>query len=143
MMRVIGLLACFWVTACAPPGPPRDLEGLWSRSDGACRIGAGIRFGADAVRIFYGRSDEVLFDAPRYRVERRGAVARIAIAYRRPNDAPSAAARTLILERDEGDSLRPARHGFADGATGSVRIDLDSDDLQRAMTLRRCPDPSD
>lgn len=140
MSRVFAVIAGFWVAACAPTGVPLELDGLWSRSEAACRFGAGVRFGADDVRVFYGRSDEVLLAAPRYSVERRNAATRVTIWYRSPRDQLSAPQRKLILERDADDGLRSVSHGFADGSTGAVRVDLGGEDLRGAMTLRRCRD---
>jgi len=140
MSRLLAGLSLFWVAACAPDTPPRELEGLWSRSAGGCAANAGVRFDADAVRVFYGRTEEVLFEAPVYRVERRADAARITLTYRRPAEPFQAARRELVLERSAGDGLRPVAHGFADGSTGAVRVELGGEDLARAMTLRRCPE---
>ncbi len=141
MKRVFAAAAMLWVGACAPETAPRELEGLWSRSAGGCAAQAGVRFGDDAVRVHYGRSQEVLFADPRYRVERRGAIVRITVTYRRPAEAASASRRTLVLERDAADGLRPVAHDFADGSTGAVRVDLGGEDFTLALTLRRCPTP--
>lgn len=121
---------------------PSELEGLWSRSDGACAMGAGVRFEADAVRVFLGRDEEVLLEAPQYRVERRGALARITIDYLAPGrgDGVSGEERrgVLILERDAASSLRAVSHQFADKSTGAVSVRLGEEDPSRYFALHRC-----
>ena len=146
MKRFMAMAAVVLATACAPPNPsgPEALEGLWSRSAIACAAGAGVRFAPDAVRVFYGRDEDVLFPAPRYTVERRGAVLRVSIRYLNPPaDGEKARERVLILERD-GDALHPVSHDFADRSTGAVSVRLSgADDLTAHFTLSRCPDAAD
>lgn len=110
-------------------------------------MGAGVRFEADAVRVFLGRDVKVLFDAPQYQVERRGRATRITIDYAspdhasptRPGDARAPAERgTLILERGPDDWIHPVTHAFADKTTGAVHLRLGEEDVTRFFTLRRC-----
>lgn len=142
MLRSIPPLSTvFLLVACAPTAP-RELDGLWSRSDGACAMGAGVRFQGDAVRVFLGRDEQVLFDKPAYAVETRGDQARITIAYRlptRPGGVSGEGGRgTLVLARDAQDWIRPVSHQFADKTTGSVRVRLGDEDVTRFFTLHRC-----
>ncbi len=135
------LLAVAFVTACADEAP-RELEGLWSRSEGACALGAGVRFETGAVRVLFGRHERVLFEAPKYRVERRGPTSRITINYESPAASGRDGARgVLILERGADDWVRPASHQFADKMTGAVRMRLGDEDAARFFTLHRCADP--
>lgn len=143
MIRFLTTAAMILAAGCAPTGPsgPEALDGLWSRSAIACAAGAGVRFAPEAVRVFYGRDDEVLFPAPRYAVERRGDTLRVSIRYRTPSAADEKAReRVLILERT-GDALHPVSHEFADRSTGAVSVPLDrAEDLAAHFTLTRCPD---
>lgn len=142
MLRSIPLLSAVGLLAACAPTAPHELDGLWSRSDGACAMGAGVRFEADAVRVFLGRDDQVLFDKPSYAVERRGGEARITIDYAlptRPGGVSGEGGRgTLVLTRDAQDWIRPVSHQFADKTTGSVRVRLGDEDVTRFFTLHRC-----
>lgn len=137
--------ALLLLAGCAAEAPP-ELEGLWSRSDGACAMGAGVRFEAEAVRVFLGRDEQILFEAPRYRVERRGRETRITIDYGAPARSGDASGRqergTLILERGSDDWIRPVSHEFADKTTGAVHMRLGEEDVSRFFILRRCPGAS-
>jgi hypothetical protein len=134
-------VACCTLSACVPVAPS-ELEGLWSRSEGACRAGAGVRFEADAVRVFYGRDDKVLFEDPVYVVERRGEGVRVRIDYALPSRSGGVSGQgsrgRLILDRDAQDWIRPVSHQFADKTTGSVRVRLGEEDATRFFTLQRC-----
>lgn len=145
-MRNLPIAAVALTAACAPavPSGPEALDGLWSRSDVACAAGAGVRFEPEAVRVFYGRHDDVLFPAPRYRVERRGDVLRVSVRYETsPAEGEKARERVLILER-AGDALHPVSHDFADRSTGAVTVRLDgAEDLAMHFTLSRCSDAAD
>lgn len=130
--RLLVLVAvCGALGGCAQ-GPPQELAGLWSRSPAACALGAGARFEADAVRVFYGRSDRALYEDPRYAVERRGADVRVRIDYAR-----AGARGSLVLHR-QGDWIRPVSHQFADKTTGGVSVRLGEEDVTRFFTLQLC-----
>lgn len=142
MARILPLSCVFILLAACAVDAPRELEGLWSRSDGACAVGAGVRFEADAVRVFLGRDEEILFENPRYRVERRGREARITIDYALPDQRGVVQRQNgrgvLILERDAENWIRPVSHQFADETTGAVSVRLGGEVPTRYFTLRRC-----
>jgi hypothetical protein len=146
MPRILPLSSALLLLAACVEGAPPELDGLWSRSDSACAIGAGVRFEADAVRVFLGRDEEVLFDAPRYKVERRGRAARITIDYAlptRPGGGSGQGGRgVLILERDAENWIRPVSHQFADKTTGAVSVRLGEEEATRFFTLHRCAEAS-
>jgi len=145
MMRILTVATAALTTACTPavPSGPEALDGLWSRSEIACAAGAGLRFEPEAVRVFYGRDDDVLFPAPRYGVERRGEVLRVTVRYMAPPaDGEKARERVLVLERT-GDALHPVSHDFADRSTGAVTVRLDGvENLAAHFTLSRCREPA-
>jgi hypothetical protein len=150
MARNFLVSGAFLLLAACVPEAPRELDGLWSRSEPACAMGAGVRFEVDAVRVFLGRDETVLFDSPRYKVERRGRRARITIDYVLPvrrggpgeGGSEKGGRGRLILARDAGDWIRPVLHQFADKGSGAVSLPLGDDDATRYFTLRRCADPS-
>lgn len=134
MQRPAVVALCLALAACAPRGPD-VLAGLWSRSPEACAQGAGVRFEADAVRVYYGRSDRALLVAPAYEIERRKEGVRIRIAHGEAMDR-----RTLVLERRPDDTLRAVTHAFADKGTGAVSLRLDGAGSGRYFDLQLCPE---
>lgn len=135
MARTVwAILAVCGAAGCAQ-GPPPALDGLWSRSEAACAIGAGVRFEADAVRVYYGRSDRVLFDHPKYAVERRGDEVRVRIDYAQPDGGVGG---SLVLHRTHEGWIRPVSHQFADKTTGSVSVRLAGEDVTQFFTLQLC-----
>lgn len=131
------LVACGALGGCAQ-GPPSELAGLWSRSAAACAAGAGVRFEADAVRVYYGRSDRVLFDHPRYALERRGGEVRVRIDYGKDGGPAAGESGRLVLHRTPEGWIRPVSHQFADKRTGAVSERLAGEDVTRFFTLQLC-----
>lgn len=136
---VLAFLVAYGALGGCAQGPPPELGGLWSRSEEACAAGAGVRFEADAVRVYYGRSDRALFDQPNYAVERRGEEARIRIDYMQPAGGAEAGRRgRLVLHRTREGWIRPVSHQFADKTTGAVSVRLADEDVTRFFTLQLC-----
>jgi hypothetical protein len=134
IMRSVATLLALCAVACAPrPGPPPELEGLWSRGEGACEAGLGVTFGHDAVRAQTMDGQHTLFAAPVYSVERRGAVLTVRIRYQFPDVAGAVTGRgrygLLELSQDREGWLRLVNHYSIDTRAGSARLQLDQSQI--------------
>ena len=147
MARARSLLAVFCFTVAATScgggrGAPAELSGLWSAGQAACAAGVGVRFGPDSIAAVYDSQQEILFDRPRYDVQRGGDTFRVRIVYDLPHRPGGARARNahgvLVLARGADGGLRPMTHNFVDGRTGTARMRIADDPAMSAMTLEPC-----
>jgi hypothetical protein len=140
-MRAALLLALLALAGCAP-GPPKELDGLWSSGPAACSAGIGLRFGADEIAAVYDADrTETLFANPRYETMHVDGRFRVRITYEaplRPGGARSGVRGVLVMERRNDGWLRPISHRFEDARTGAVRLPIGQDQNSVALSVRPC-----
>jgi hypothetical protein len=142
-MRAWAVILSLCVVGCAArAGPPEELAGLWGRGAASCAMGMGVRFEQNGVWADRGGARDLWFEAPHYEVLQSGAHFQVRITYRLPRRPGGVDVRggrgALILERNASGRLAVASHQFIDNQTGSARVSLARQPIERALELRRC-----
>ncbi|MBI1185744.1 MAG: hypothetical protein GC206_00115 [Alphaproteobacteria bacterium] len=120
-------------------GAPKELNGLWASGPAACEAGLGVRFSDGAVSAHVDGAEQVLLEAPRYDLERRGTRVRVRIDYAPPGGRRASPVRgVLVLERGDDGWLNAVTHRLEDSRTGGVQMRLRDDAMARIFRLRPC-----
>ena len=143
MARAILLLMCLCLAAagCGGSTPPRELAGLWGGGAAPCEAGVGVRFGANAIEMFYREKAEPLFADPDYVVLSRGDHFRVRITYQLPHIAGGARGPgrgIIVLAQQDGGGVAPESHNYIDGRTGAARARISDDPAATLLSLVPC-----